>query len=163
MRKKYYPMIAVALMMSVATLSKADLAIKIHSYDTEAQPVEFALSEISKVQFGTGNFSVLLSEGEAGGSFDFRNVSKISFGEVSAVETVDRDAVMVVTPNPVRNTLVLNGGQSLYGSEMNLYSVTGMHVLRVATWQGESIDVSHLPAGVYVINIQSETIKFVKL
>ncbi|MBR5843662.1 MAG: T9SS type A sorting domain-containing protein [Bacteroidaceae bacterium] len=163
MRKKYYPMIAVALMMSLATLSKADLAIKIHSYDTEAQPVEFALSEISKVQFGTGNFSVLLSEGEAGGSFDFRNVSKISFGEVSAVETVDRDAVMVVTPNPVRNILVLNGGQSLYGSEMNLYSVTGMHVLRVATWQGESIDVSHLPAGVYVINIQSETIKFVKL
>lgn len=156
-------MIAVALMMSLATLSKADLAIKIHSYDTEAQPVEFALSEISKVQFGTGNFSVLLSEGEAGGSFDFRNVSKISFGEVSAVETVDRDAVMVVTPNPVRNILVLNGGQSLYGSEMNLYSVTGMHVLRVATWQGESIDVSHLPAGVYVINIQSETIKFVKL
>lgn len=156
-------MIAVALMLSAATLSKAELAIKIHSYDTEAQPVEFALSEISKVKFGAGNFSVLLGEDEAGGSFDLKNVSRITFGEASAVEFVERDGAMVVTPNPVRSTLVVKGGQDLHGYDMNIYAITGAQVMQVAAWQGETVDVSQLPAGVYIINIQSETIKFVKL
>ena len=156
-------MIAVALMLSVATLSKAELAIKIHSYDTEAQPVEFVLSELSKVKFGAGNFSVLMGEEGAGVSFDLKNVSRITFGEASAVELVERDGAMVVTPNPVRNTLVVKGGQDLYGYDMNIYAITGAQAMRVAAWQGETIDVSQLPAGVYVINIQSETIKFVKL
>ena len=156
-------MIAVALMLSVATLSKAELAIKIHSYDTEAQPVEFVLSELSKVKFGAGNFSVLMGEEGAGVSFDLKNVSRITFGEASAVELVERDGAMVVTPNPVRNTLVVKDGQDLYGYDMNIYAITGAQAMRVAAWQGETIDVSQLPAGVYVINIQSETIKFVKL
>ncbi len=163
MRIKYYPMIAVALMLSVATLSKADKVIQIHSYDTEAVPVEFAIADISKIQFGEGNFSVLLGESETGGSFDYKNVSRISFAESAAVNSVESTTAMVVTPNPVRNNLVVKGGQELYGSDMNIYSVTGMHVLRVVAWQGETIDVSQLPAGVYVINIKSETIKFVKL
>lgn len=156
-------MIAVALMLSVATLSKAELAIKIHSYDTEAQPLEFVLSELSKVKFGAGNFSVLMGEEGTGVSFDLKNVSRITFGEASAVELVERDGAMVVTPNPVRNTLVVKGGQDLYGYDMNIYAITGAQAMRVAAWQGETIDVSQLPAGVYVINIQSETIKFVKL
>ena len=163
MRKKYYPMIAVALMLSAATVSNADNAIKIHSYDTEAQPVEYRLSEINQIKFGSTNFSVVISEDEAGQAFYLKDVSKITFGAYSSVETAERATAVVVTPNPVKNNLVVKGGQELYGSDMNIYSVTGMHVLRVAAWQGETVDVSQLPVGVYVINIQSETIKFVKL
>ena len=163
MRKKYYPMIAVALMLSVATVSNADKAIKIHSYDTEAQPIEYLLSDITKIKFASTNFSVETSEDVAGQAFYLKDVSKITFGESSSVEVAERATAAVVTPNPVKNNLVVKGGQELYGSDMNIYSVTGMQVLRVAAWQGETIDVSQLPAGVYVINIQSETIKFVKL
>ena len=160
---KYYPVIAVALMFSAATVSKADKVIQIHSYDSESLPVEFAVSEISKIHFGAGNFSVVLDEAETGGSFDLRNVSKITFAESSAVETVERAVSVHVTPNPVKDNLMIKGGEALYGSTVSLYSTTGTNVMQLSSWQGESINVSHLPAGVYIINIQSVTIKFMKL
>ena len=163
MRINYYPMIAVALMMSVATMSKADKVIRILSNDTEAAPVEITVKSISKIEFASSSFSVLHSENDAGTTFDLKNVSKISFEESTSVESVKEASAMVVTPNPVQSNLIIKGGEDLFGNEMNLYSATGMLVMQVPSWNGEAIDVAHLPAGIYFINIQSETIKFVKL
>ena len=162
MRIKYYPMIAVALMLSAATVSKADKLLQVHSHDTEAAPVEYAIKTISKVTFASTNFSVYQGE-EVAGVFELRNVSRIKFAESSAVQSVEQASAMVVTPNPVKDNLVIRGGEGLYGSAVSIYSVTGANVMQLSSWQGEAINVSHLPAGVYIINIQSETIKFVKL
>ena len=162
MRIKYYPVIAVALMLSATTVSKADKLLQVYSLDTEAAPVEYAIRTISKVTFASTNFSVLQGE-EVAGVFELKNVSSIKFAESTAVQSVEQASAIVVTPNPVRDNLVIKGGEELYGSAVSIYSVTGANVMQLSSWQGEAINISHLPAGVYIINIQSETIKFVKL
>ena len=119
--------------------------------------------DITKVQFADGgSMNVVKGENEQQ-VFDIRNVSRISFGENSAIDEIEAASPLVVTPNPVRDVLMLKGGQDLYGKDLNLYSITGMRVLTVQSWSGNPVDVSALPSGIYILKIQSETVKFMKL
>lgn len=159
---KLLPMIAAALMLSVAAESKADKVIQIYSNDSSAAPVEIPLQTVTKVQFADGGkMNVVKSEGEE--VFDIKNVSRISFGEASAIDEIEASEPLVVTPNPVRDYLTVKGGQDLYGSEMSIYSIAGMRVKSVPSWKGESVDVASIPSGIYILKIQSQTVKFMKL
>lgn len=154
--------IAVFMTIMTAAESKADKVIQIYSNDDAAAPVEIPLLSISKVQFGEGAMmNVVKSEGKQ--VFDLRNVSRISFGEAAAIDEVEASMPLVVTPNPVREYLNIKGGQDLYGGGLDIYSISGMRMKSVPAWQGEAVDVASLPAGIYILKIQSETVKFMKL
>lgn len=159
---KLLPMIAATLMLSVAAESKADKVIQIYSNDTETAPVEIPLLGIEKIQFADGgSMSVVKSNGEE--VFDLKNVSRISFGEASAIDEIEATMPLTVSPNPVGDNLIVKGGQDLFGSTLNIYSISGMRVKSVPQWNGEAVNVSMLPSGIYILNLQSKTVKFMKL
>ena len=164
MRLKFYPIIAVAFMLLGDLNVNAERAMQIHLNESGSEPVEYTLSVISKIKFDANGFNLIGQDESIIDSFDFSNVKKISFINDSRIDfALESENKLLVTPNPVKDYLVIRGADLSKDTELNLYSITGNHILRINSWNGESIDVSYLPAGIYIINLNSETIKFVKL
>jgi hypothetical protein len=65
-----------------------------------------------------------------------------------------------VYPNPVRNELFIKSGTPV--EKVTIYDITGVPVMYQQSLNGPSVDVSHLPDGVYFIRIENYTGKFVK-
>lgn len=156
-------MTATLLLLSSIPDSRAEKIIQIEMSDASVAPTEVAVADVSRIKFNTGVFSLEYHDSDATNEFSYVQVKRITFKDGTAVKTVDAADQVVIMSNPVRESLLLKGGELLYGKDINLYSITGMHVLRVPAWNGETIDVSHFAPGVYIINTQSATLKFVKL
>ena len=155
-------MIAVALMMLVPSVSKADKVIQVVSADQTAETVEIPLSKILTVSFGEGKMNVMTDD-KLTTAFDLKAIDKILFGEASAIGDVEVAAPFVVATNPVRDNLVIKGGNEFYGNNLEIYSVQGKRVVSVHDWKGQDVNVSGLQSGVYFLNIKSVTIKIIKL
>ena len=164
MKVKFYPMIATALMLSIMPYSRADKYIQMEMSDAGVAPVEMDVADISKIRFGTTSFNFELRDNSASDVYNYMQVKRIAIKDGrAAIENVNEAQSLVVMPNPVRDNLCLQGGNDMYGADVNIYSATGMHVMCVANWCGETLNVSHFAPGIYIINIQSVTLKFVKL
>ena len=162
MRLKFYLMTAALLLLSGFLDVSAEKIIQIEMSDANVAPTEVAVAEISRIQFAAGSFSVKYLQNDATAMFNYAQVKRITFKDDSAIATTQATNKMVVV-NPVRENLLLKGGDALYGTDINIYSMTGTLVMQVAAWAGDAINVSHLTPGVYIINTQFETLKFVKL
>jgi hypothetical protein len=63
-------------------------------------------------------------------------------------------------PNPVRNELFIKSVTPV--EKVTIYDITGVPVIYQKSLNGQFVDVSHLPDGVYFIRIENYTGKFVK-
>ena len=157
-------MIAFALMLGACPIAKADSVIEIHPFGSGTEVETVAISTDLKIDFVDKGFDFVRGEGDLVGSYEYSDVKKIVFIANSSVESITgSSADVIVTPNPVVDMITLRGADEFVGSEINVYSIDGQNKLRISEWNGESIDVSYLPAGIYIINTQSKNIKFVKL
>ena len=164
MRLKIFPMIAFALMLGACPIAKADSVIEIHPFGSGTEVETVAISTDLKIDFVDKGFDFVRGEGDLVGSYEYSDVMKIVFIANSSVESITgSSADVIVTPNPVVDMITLRGADEFVGSEINIYSIDGQNKLRISEWNGESIDVSYLPAGIYIINTQSKNLKFVKL
>ena len=164
MRLKIFPMIAFALMLGACPIAKADSVIEIHPFGSGTEVETVAISTDLKIDFVDKGFDFVSGEGDLVGSYEYSDVKKIVFIANSSVESITgSSADVIVTPNPVVDMITLRGADEFVGSEINVYSIDGQNKLRISEWNGESIDVSYLPAGIYIINTQSKNLKFVKL
>lgn len=164
MRLKIFPMITFALMLGACPISKADSVIEIHPFGSGSEIETVAISTDLKIDFVDTGIDFIRGESDVVGSYEYSDVKKIVFIANSSVESiVGSEADVIVTPNPVVDMITLRGADVFVGSEINVYSIDGQNKLRITNWNGESIDVSDLPAGIYIINTQSKNLKFVKL
>lgn len=162
--KRIIPITA-ALLLATSAAANTDKVIKIYATDTNKAPTEFSLSDVRKITFASDGFDVTLNGEEASiTSFKFDAVNKLTFADATSVENILNDAKHVrVAPNPVRDYLHITGSDLLIGKELSIYSVAGQNILNLSNWDGKDIDVSHLSKGIYIVNINSTTLKFVKL
>ena len=157
-------MIAFALMLGACPIAKADSVIEIHPFGSGTEVETVAISTDLKIDFVDKGFDFVRGEGDLVGSYEYSDVMKIVFIANNSVESITgSSADVIVTPNPVVDMITLRGADEFVGSEINVYSIDGQNKLRISEWNGESIDVSYLPAGIYIINTQSKNLKFVKL
>ena len=94
--------------------------------------------------------------------FYFSDVIKIAFNEEGTSITTPNASTASISPNPVKDNLMIQDAEKMYGSDICIYSVTGTLVSKYSQWNGESINVSHLSPGIYFVNTNSTTLKFVK-
>lgn len=148
--------------MSAYAQSESSL-MQVHSLDATQPPQETPLSEISKILFSTTGFEVHLLDNAPAKNYAYGEVSRITFktgnSGVSSAITAD----LKVKTNPVKSMLEVVGYDASQEYNLAIYSLTGQEVMRVADWKGEAINVSGYAAGIYFININSTTIKFIKL
>lgn len=79
--------------------------------------------------------------------------------EVSGTITVPNDELRIY-PNPVRTKLFIMSGQPT--ENLTIYNLSGIQMVNCNWSDGQSIDVSHWPAGIYIIKTDNHSCKFVK-
>jgi len=91
-------------------------------------------------------------------------VSRITFsGDWSSVRKVgDGRPTLRIVENPVGDELRLDGHDSGRPTTLTVYSIAGRQAVRISSWNGESVNVSTLPKGVYLLQADNVTLKFMK-
>lgn len=93
--------------------------------------------------------------------FPYTSTASLSFiTHGSGIKGVKDPAPFHLASNPVSDRLVIIGGPKEAGIEV--FDLNGSRVLSVNNWKGEDIDVSSLNSGIYLLTLNSTTIKFIK-
>ena len=149
------------LLLLTSSYTKADELISIYLNNSDNSPVRIDVSTISSIKFKTTKL-VVTNDDDISNDFYFSDVVKITFNEKgTSIETANASNVNIF-PNPVKDNLVINNVNMIYGSDICIYTTTGVLVGKYSQWNGETIDVSHLCPGVYFVNTNSTILKFVK-
>ena len=151
----------VGLLLLTSSYTKADELISIYLNNSDLSPVRIDVSTISTIKFKTTKL-VVTNHDNISNDFYFSDVIKIAFNEEGTSITTPNASTASISPNPVKDNLMIQDAEKMYGSDICIYSVTGTLVSRHSQWNGESIDVSHLSPGIYFVNTNSTTLKFVK-
>jgi hypothetical protein len=91
------------------------------------------------------------------------NVRTITFDGLvgTAVDNVISESSISVYPNPTADMLIVEGVTAK--ETINIYSLNGNQVLSVMTQEGvNTINVSGLPNGVYLLKYANESFKLIK-
>ena len=131
---------------------------------TEDKPmIETDLSAIDKITFTDTSFSILSTD-NATTDYGYGEVDKITFSDFNSIQKIgNKDNIrLLISPNPVDDIIRIVGYNNSEAAQLAIYSLDGEEMMRVDNWQGESIDASQLSAGIYILRINTHTIKFIK-
>gem|GEM_PF-1568148 len=155
-------LLASACMMTTLPLS-AKTFLQLNFNETGITPVEEVITTGSVIRFHDGSLS-LTDKASEGIVLSLGDLSRLTFittptgitGPVMAregfglVNNVVSDALQVTVPSDFTK------------ADIAIVSLSGRLVNRIGGWQGESVDVSSLAPGLYLITINSQTLKFIK-
>ena len=131
---------------------------------TEDRPmIETDLSAIDKITFTDTSFSILSTD-NATTDYGYSEVDKITFSDFNSIQKIgNEDNIrLLISPNPVDDIIRIVGYNNSEAVQLAIYSLNGEEMMRVDNWQGEPIDASQLSAGIYILRINTHTIKFIK-
>ena len=164
MNFKNYLITLVLLAAAFGVRAEGDGVLSVHLNSSET-PAQIAIADVSSVVFETSQLNIKNKKDGTSLYFDYSDVIKITFNEelnTESVEEMNSNATLTLFPNPVKDNLSISVAEEMYGSDLCIYSLTGTLVTKQTNWNGESINVSSLNPGIYFININSTTLKFVK-
>ena len=119
------------------------------------------VQQVNAIQFLPGQ--TILCQLSNGKSTELKGVRKISFenNEFTAIEDVTTPSTIRVYPNPTADMLIIDGVTAQ--QEIAIYSLNGSKVLSTQSQEGtNTIQVSELPNGVYLLRLSNETFKLIK-
>lgn len=149
-----------ALAVSAAWLPM-QAQVKLVVQGTDGAAVETPLSDIRTLQFQQDGFRLNGWDGKPMQTFSFAKVRKLVF----ANETTGIGDVSLEQPELKARVndrmLQVEGWTPDAPAALAVYAVSGRCVYRDALWNGESVSLSGLPAGVYLLTVNQETLKFI--
>lgn len=128
-----------------------------------AETATFDITGSTVIDFAAKAGSLVVkgsSEQEA--TFSITNETVLTFKDVSGVkDIVSSEAAVALRQNPVETCLEFTAAPAS-PCNLRVYSLMGTTLLSVAGWQGETVDVSTLSTGLYIVNFNNQSIKFYK-
>lgn len=114
----------------------------------------FSLNDVVSIKLDeNSNLAVSSKSGNTDGGF-----KAVMFSEVkSQLSDVKSDLAVKVYPNPVKSVLYLVGADA--DTKFEIFSTTGNVVMK---GEGESVNVSNLSSGQYIIVAGNKSVKFIK-
>lgn len=130
------------------------MAITITGIKADGDSKVFSLEDVASIKVDDeSSLSVRSKSGEVDGGFQV-----VKFSEVlSGVEDNKSDLAVKVYPNPVKNVLYLVGADA--ETKFEVVSASGKVVMN---GNGESVNVSNLASGQYIIVAGGKSVKFIK-
>lgn len=158
---KKFTLLIFLLFAVLATVKSQSLYIKTKDGSITAK----SLATLGRFTFSNNNLLINYLSGPVE-TYSLSNISKLTFK--SAVTGVDELSLpgtltLRVYPNPVTDVIYIqNAPETSY--QLSIYRITGSLVLTNKMSSGDkSIDVSFLQSGLYLLNVNGVTFKFVKL
>lgn len=156
-------------MMLLAVL----IVCPLHADDTDKVLIDagsksklYAVSDIRRIEFNESDICVVETT-EIGTVYAFDEIRKIVFNpsEADAIESVampsQRDNISLLVSSD-GNLITVRGWDNARTASVELYNTSGKRLLSQKRWSGESISISNLPTGVYIIKVDRQTAKFRK-
>lgn len=131
--------------------------------NTDNTTQTFALDEQGEMFFTENNDSLVvrISENDYT-SFLISEISKIYFVQVSSISDIDVQNTMFVYPNPARDFIKI-ANNSKENQILAIYSIDGRMLVKQNYSGNETIDISSLKEGLYILKLNGQTFKFSKL
>ena len=130
---------------------------------TKKGKTTYAIDKVARIAVGD-DLSVVTSDGKTT-TYAFDDVQRIVIGDdATAISAVSKDGSSVLTLSVASDgsSMTVGGWQQGETATLELFDVAGHALTQRAAWHGESVDISSLPSGVYVLRIGSHTAKFCK-
>ena len=164
-RYKYDKMLKIKLkwIMSMALLLAFSTGMsqnKITLTFQDASTQEIEVNAYGKIYF-SDNYMYIDNGTALPFSFAVSNIRNMIFNEGLDVPEIVTETFKVY-PNPVHNLLYINGNDS-QNYPYALYSIDGRLLLHGDIRNGDSVDVSELPSGLYILKIHNTSLKINKL
>ena len=160
MKKNYF--LLLAFLFSLMNMYAEEYyAIKVVKLDGQEYSKAFAL--IGRLEFANDSMYLVGLDGQILGCELKTDVHKIAFGNDSttAIPSVEKDANIRIYPNPVQQSLIIKGAQT--NEIIRIFTLNGT-VLTTAKVHDEltTVDVSNLPAGQYLLQVNTQIMKLIK-
>ena len=124
----------------------------------------YSMTENDRVYFEDNEKLVveiaLYGRGETSERFNLADIRKITCAETESVSENSSTSVCL-SPNPVHDVVLI---RNLKGKEtIQIYALDGRLMKSTEASEGQLIDISDLPIGLYLIKTESQTLKMIKL
>lgn len=153
MKRNLYLILAL-LLLGVVQVRAQQIAVVTADKTTEYGHYPY---DNAKITFSNGQM-LFHYDGNVVGTFNIKDVEKLFFYITGSVDKIQKNRVVSYSSDC--EELSVN---SPVGTSVVVYHVNGSRVLsHLQTIASSTISVAHLPAGIYMVVIGSETLKFVK-
>ena len=154
MKRNLYLILAL-LLLGVVQVRAQQIAVVTADKTTEYG--HYPPYDNAKITFSNGQM-LFHYDGNVVGTFNIKDVEKLFFYMTGSVDKIQKNKFVSYSSDC--EELSVN---SPVGTSVVVYHVNGNRVLsHLQTIASSTISVAHLPAGIYVVVIGSETLKFVK-
>lgn len=144
-------------LVCIFLLAVSAQAQNLYVSQTSGEETALPLSTITKITFASGNMIALTTSGEQ--TYALSAIKRLHFNDDVSVPSL-LSTEPSFSYSPATHKLTLDGTA---GSVVNVYSISGQRVLQaVQTLSGLTIDLSTLPRGIYVIESEGKSSKFVR-
>lgn len=159
--KKFILLLFSLLFLMMSMYAEEYYAIKVVKLNGQEYSQAFAI--IGRLEFTSDSMYLVSTDGQILGRELRTDVHKIAFGNDSttAISSAEMDAKIHIYPNPVQQSLIIEGART--NENIRIYTLNGV-VLTTAKVHDEltSIDVSNLPVGQYLLQVNTQIIKLIK-
>ena len=124
----------------------------------------YSMTENDRVYFEDNDKLVVeiavYGRGETSERFNLADIRKITCAETEGVSETSSTSVCL-SPNPVHDVVLL---RNLKAKEtIQIYALDGRLMKSTEASEGQLIDISELPIGLYLVKTESQTLKMIKL
>ena len=145
------------LFLTGMLLCSAQVNVKIELIGSGTQ--SFSVSEAGKIYFDNGY--LMVDDGNSVPfSFLLSDIQKVLFSGGTSVETIESDHIRIY-PNPATTFLRISS-DSNKDSYYQIFSIDGKLLVSGVCRQEETINISRLPKGMYLIKVDGKTFKISK-
>ena len=124
----------------------------------------YSMTENDRVYFEDNEKLVVeiaaYGRGEQSERFNLADIRKITCAETESVSETSSTSVYL-TPNPVHDVVSLRNLKSK--EALQIYALDGRLMKSVEASEGQLIDISDLPIGLYLVKTEHQTLKMIKL
>lgn len=137
----------------------ADIGVQILATDGSVR--EIALPDLDRLEIGSGQVTLRTTDGNSEARL-MEDIDRIMIGtEVSSVTTLLHPGEIAVWPTAVTSTVNIAGAAS--GTAVAVWSAAGIRVASARCGEDTlSLDLSALPAGVYIVTVGQKSVKISK-
>lgn len=122
----------------------------------------FDMSTIRKITLGDNSLTVVAQDGSETATISYDEIRKITFELANGIEQVVETEQGNLTLLKEGNTIKIKGFNGKEG-RLAIYSANGTMV-ESSTFSGDnlSVGIDNLPDGLYILNVNGQSIKFTK-
>jgi len=153
--------VAFLLFVFSAFMLYAQTGIKVTYYDGTTQG--FAVQDSGKLYFSESNLLIKTSSTSTPTSLPVSIIQKITFdNSVLSTQNISQNkSKYILYPNP-SNDFIRIKSLNADKLEVSIYALDGKLLLKGNYVSDQNIDISQLPAGVYIVKSNTETFKLIK-